>query len=269
MRCVKPADKENRDRGAVTEDPIRKACKQREQGLRRQIPTQQQLSKGPEDKEDVTNNPETSTGANTKLEQILRKMSKIDRSFMKALLSLAAGAEDNEALLDKLLTEFSKLKSLTLDVTHEVARLQGIITSTQEKKTEEAAYAAKVTGQNQGHEPGEEVPDFFDQQEREKGKSDTKLALIVTSDKLGKDEIRRIIKRRVDPHELGVPEPEMLPGKEGVVVMASWRKAVQRLEDFIEEDEELRAKLTTRQSKGKSLEVKVIGIDEDLGNEEI
>ncbi|KAL1485847.1 hypothetical protein MTO96_031722 [Rhipicephalus appendiculatus] len=47
------------------------------------FPTQQQFSKGPEDKEDVTNDPETSTVGNTKLEQIWRKISKIERSFMK------------------------------------------------------------------------------------------------------------------------------------------------------------------------------------------
>ncbi|KAH7961083.1 hypothetical protein HPB52_001834 [Rhipicephalus sanguineus] len=87
------------------------------------FPTQQRLSKGLEDKEEMTNDPETTTGEHTKLEQTLRKMSKIDRFFMKTLLTLAAGAEDNEALPDKLLTEFTKMKSLTLDVTHEVDSL--------------------------------------------------------------------------------------------------------------------------------------------------
>lgn len=55
---------------------------------------------------------------------------------------------------------------------------------------------------------------------------------------------------------------------EGVVVMASSREGLQRLEDFIEKDEELRAKLK-RQPKERSFEVKFIAIDEDLGSEEI
>ncbi|KAL1443203.1 hypothetical protein MTO96_030397 [Rhipicephalus appendiculatus] len=71
------------------------------------------------------------------------------------------------------------------------------------------------------------------------------------------------------PHELGVMETEMRPGKDGVEFMASSRKGLERLEDLIENDDELRAKLKTRQPKGKILEVKIIGIDEDIGNEEI
>lgn len=207
-------------------------------------------------------------GENTKLGHTVRKMSKFDKAFMKVLLPLAAGAEDNEALLDKVLTEFTKLKSITLDATHEVATLQGILTSAQKKKTEKPTYSQKVTGQIQGKEPREEVVNFFDHEERER-EMRHETNLIVTSGHLGKDEIRHIIKRKVDPHKLGVPEPEMRPGKEGVVIMATTGKGLQRLEDFIRKDEELRTKLKTRKPKSKTLEIKVIGIDEGLGNQEI
>lgn len=138
----------------------------------------------PEEKEDTMPDPETPTGENNKVGHTLRKMAKIDKAFMKALLSLAAGAQDNEALLDKVLTEF-KLKSITLEATHEVARLQGVLTSTQEKKTEQPTYAEKVKSQMQSNEPDEQITDYFDS--REKGKRDGKLALIVTSETLGKE----------------------------------------------------------------------------------
>lgn len=118
---------------------------------------------------------------------------------MKALLSLAGGAEDNEALLDKLLTEFTKLKSLTLEATHKLARLQGTISSTREKTVEKDTYAAKLKGHSKNQESGEEIPDFFEEQDKDNEKRDAKLALIITSDRLGKDEIRQIVKRKVDP----------------------------------------------------------------------
>ncbi|KAL1485846.1 hypothetical protein MTO96_031721 [Rhipicephalus appendiculatus] len=76
-------------------------------------------------------------------------------------------------------------------------------------------------------------------------------------------------KERSIPMNWEFRNPERRPGKDRVVLMASSRKGLQRLEDFIEQGDELRAKVKTRQPKGKSLEVKVIGIDEDLGNEEI
>ncbi|KAH7933294.1 hypothetical protein HPB49_011228 [Dermacentor silvarum] len=87
---------------------------------------QQESRNGQENKqEEEVNDQDTPTVETTNLGSTMKKMSNIDRYFMKTLLTLAAGTEDKEALLDKLLTDFTKLRSLTLDATREVARLQG------------------------------------------------------------------------------------------------------------------------------------------------
>ncbi|KAH7933133.1 hypothetical protein HPB49_008996 [Dermacentor silvarum] len=79
---------------------------------------QQESRNGQENKqEEEVNDQDTPTVETTNLGSTMKKMSKIDRYFMKTLLTLAAGTEDKEALLDKLLTDFSKLRSLTLDAT--------------------------------------------------------------------------------------------------------------------------------------------------------
>lgn len=229
---------------------------------------QQESRNGLENKqEEEVNEQDIPTAETTNMGATMKKLSKIDRSFMKTLLTLAAGTEDREALLDKLLTDFTKLKSLTLEATHEVARLQGVIAATQERKAETPTYAAVVKGQNYSQETNKEIRDYFDQENEKSRKS--KLALIITSDQLDKDEMQNIMKRKVDPHKLGVHEAEMRPAREGIVVMASSKTGLQRLEEFITSDAELASKLKTKHPKEKNLEIKVIGIDEELANEEI
>ncbi|KAH7961437.1 hypothetical protein HPB52_009055 [Rhipicephalus sanguineus] len=215
------------------------------------FPNQYGLGKTSEEKDEEANDPDNITAENSKTSQTLRKMAKIDRSFMKTLLSLAGGAEDKEALLDKLLTEFTKLKSLTLEATHEVARLQGTLSTTREQTVSKDTYADKLKSQSKNEGSGGEIPNFFEEQGKESDKRDAKLALIITSDRLDKDEIKQMVKRKVDPQRLGVPEPEMRPGKEGIVIMSSSKKGLQRLEEFIKKDDELGKKLKTRQPKGK------------------
>ncbi|KAH7954117.1 hypothetical protein HPB49_015636 [Dermacentor silvarum] len=234
-----------------------------------EISIQQESRNGLQNKqEDEVNEQDIPTVETTNLGATLKKMSKIDRSFMKTLLTLAAGTEDKETLLDKLLTEFTKLKSLTLEATHEVARLQGVTASTQEKNAETPTYAAVVKGQNHSQEINNEIRDYFDQENKEKSIK-SKLALIITSDQLDKEQMQSIMKRKVDPHELGVLEAEMRPARDGIVVMASSKKGLQRLEDFITNDAELASKLKTKHPKEKNLAIKVIGIDEELSNDEI
>lgn len=87
--------------------------------------------------------------------------------------------------------------------------------------------------------------------------------MIIKSEKLNKDEIGKLIKKKVNPQELGVQEPEMRPGKEGVVIMSSSKTGLDRLKDYIANDPELGTKLTTKQPKQKKLEMKVVGIDKE------
>lgn len=255
--------------GQSQRTPVEVQKNKKDKELGGTFPNQHGLGKASEEKDEEANDQDNITAENSKTSQTLRKMAKIDRSFMKTLLSLAGGAEDKETLLDKLLTEFSKMKSLTLEATHEVARLQGTLSTTREQTVSKDTYADKVRNQSKNEGPRVEIPDFFEEQGRESDKREAKLALIITSDRLDKNEIKQMVKRKVDPQRLGVPEPEMRPGKEGIVITSTSKKGLQRLEEFIKQDDELGKKLKTRQPKGKQLEIKVIGIDEEMENEDI
>ncbi|KAH7938900.1 hypothetical protein HPB52_002188 [Rhipicephalus sanguineus] len=101
--------------GQPQRTPVEVQKNKKDKELGGSFPNQHGLGKTSEEKDEEANDPDNITAENSKTSQTLRKMAKIDRSFMKTLLSLAGGAEDKETLLDKLLTEFSKLKSLTMD----------------------------------------------------------------------------------------------------------------------------------------------------------
>ncbi|KAH7985704.1 hypothetical protein HPB49_026303 [Dermacentor silvarum] len=165
-------------------------------------------------------------------------------------------------------TEESAFTPPELHGVHSPSRGDDSAASEQHCGKECPTYAAVVKGQNHSQEINNEIRDYFDQENKEKSNK-SKLALIITSDQLDKEEMQSIMKRKVDPHELGVLEAEMRPARDGIVVMASSKKGLQKLEEFITNDAELASKLKTKHPKEKNLEIKVIGIDGQLGNDEI
>lgn len=208
-------------------------------------------------------------GENAVLGHTLKRMTKIDKSFMKTLLTLATTREeDKDALLDKILTDFAKMKSLALEATHEIARLQGVV-ETQQKNEPKETYATKLTQSKEDHVHNDEIPQFFNQEDAEESTEKVKLALVVSSSRLTKDEIRETLKKRVDPHELGIEDPELRQSRDGVLVLASSKSGLDKLEEYIAKDADLASRLMTKQTKTKSVEVKVVGIEEELDEEEI
>ncbi|KAH7955550.1 hypothetical protein HPB52_001246 [Rhipicephalus sanguineus] len=83
------------------------------------------------------------------------------------------------------------------------------------------------------------------------------------------DQIQEVIRKKVDPHELGIHEPEMRPGKNGVVITATSKTVLKNLETYIVNDPELGSKMQIQQPKLKRPEVKVIGIEENLTPQDI
>ncbi|KAL1476362.1 hypothetical protein MTO96_036559 [Rhipicephalus appendiculatus] len=99
--------------------------------------------------------------------QMLKKVTKIDKSLMKALLALAAGVQEREHLLDRILTDFSKLKSLALEATHEIARLQGAWDEEQKARSTGPSYAEAVTGKKSMEKEGNQITDFIQKEDVE------------------------------------------------------------------------------------------------------
>ncbi|KAH7936352.1 hypothetical protein HPB52_021558 [Rhipicephalus sanguineus] len=83
------------------------------------------------------------------------------------------------------------------------------------------------------------------------------------------DQIQEVIRKKVDPHELGVHEPEIRPGKNGVVITAISKTGLKNLETYIVNDPELCSKMQIQQPKLKRPEVKVISIEENLTPQDI
>ncbi|KAH7982001.1 hypothetical protein HPB52_002583 [Rhipicephalus sanguineus] len=83
------------------------------------------------------------------------------------------------------------------------------------------------------------------------------------------DQIQEVIRKKVDPHELGIHEPEMRPEKNGVVITATSKTGLKNLETYIVNDPELGSKMQIQQPKLKRPEVKVIGIKENLTPQDI
>lgn len=208
---------------------------------------------------------EVTATENVTVSQTLKRLAKIDKSVMKSLMALVTGTGEQEAVLDKILTEFTRLKTITLEATHEVARLQGVVETYQKERQERPTYAE--VARKEERPIGASAQKEWEEETREKKKP--KMALIITSDTLNKKEIQETIKKNADPHALGVEDPEMRLGRAGVVITATSKEGLSNLETLIKTDKELTKKLTTIRPKEKLLQVKVVGIQEEMTKEEL
>lgn len=216
--------------------------------------------------DEEVNEQDVTTTENVTVSQTLKKLAKIDKAVMKSLMALVTGTGEQEAVLDRILTEFTRLKSITLEATHEVARLQGVVETYQKERREKPTYA-EVARQEE-RLIGTSAAKDWEEEAREK-KEKPKVALIVTSETLNTKEIQEIIKKNADPHELGVEDPEMRSGRKGVIITATSKQGLSNLEVLIKTDKELANKLTTTKPKEKLLQVKIVGIQEDISKEDL
>lgn len=86
---------------------------------------------------------------------------------------------------------------------------------------------------------------------------------------LNSKEIQEIIKKSADPHALGAEDPEMRPGRKGMVITAMSKQGLSNQEALIRTDKDLFNRLTTVRLKEKLLQVKVVGIQEELTKQEL
>lgn len=90
---------------------------------------------------------------------------------MKALLALVAGEQGKEQLLDSILTDFSRIKYLALESTHEVARLEENREKEQNASPTGPSYAEILTGKTSTAREGNQAPDAPQRENREEKKS--------------------------------------------------------------------------------------------------
>lgn len=202
------------------------------------------------------------------ISHMLKKMAKIDKTFMKTLLALASTGDKETALIDKLLTEYTKLKGVALEATHEIAKLQGAVEIYQKEKQSQGPCYASVLAHKEEKRQANEAKDFTYQDLGMKI-SKPKVALVITSDTMNKEEIRETVRNKLDPHVLGLQEPDMRLGREGVVVTSSSKQGITKLEEYITKDRALSSQLKVRRPRAKTLEVKIVGVEEDVDNTEL
>ncbi|KAH7981907.1 hypothetical protein HPB52_001755 [Rhipicephalus sanguineus] len=254
----------NKEKGKTSQDPQTDKGKPQSNRLDRQ---EQRVHQVNHQEESATDQDPQSRGSVTA--QMLRKLTKIDKSLMKTLMTLAVQDRGSEHLLDKILTDFTRLKSVALEATHEIARLEGALSNEQRESSSGPSYAeAAARGRSKTSEENAST-EFFQREHMETDERKTKLAVIVTSNKMSTDQIQEVIRKKVDPHELGIHEPEMRPGKNGVVITATSKTGLKNLETYIVNDPELGSKMQIQQPKLKRPEVKVIGIEENLTPQDI
>ncbi|XP_075530182.1 uncharacterized protein LOC142563519 [Dermacentor variabilis] len=183
----------------------------------------------------------------------LSRLSKSDKATMKALLrisTLTGGDEKVTQMIETILTEQSKMKTLIMEQAQEIAYQKGRIEELERKSSEERI--SRTEEQSTGRE--ESLSTDINPKQT--------YALVVSSGTLHKNEVAALIKRKVDPVTLGLQDATMRNGREGVVVTTSSKEASSKLLTHFEKDKDLK-NLTTKLPKENRLQIKVIGIDED------
>lgn len=217
-----------------------------------------------------TEKAEKSTGEEAPVKNILSRMAKTDKTFMRSLSAILAYCQDNkevETHVDTLLNKYTAVKEMCLQATHEAERLRGHVIGLQEgmKTTPQTdkSYAGALAQERAGKL---EVP--TEKKEGQKEQSRT-AAVIVTSNTLRADGITSLIQKNIDPCDLGLKDVTMRRGKQGIVITSTSKEALQKLEEVIQKREETRKLLEVKAPKEKLPEVKVVGIQENITEEDI
>ncbi|KAH7933106.1 hypothetical protein HPB49_008240 [Dermacentor silvarum] len=188
---------------------------------------------------------------------VLARLTKADKATLKALIkisNLTGGDEEVAHQIEAILSEQARLKNLVMEQAQELAFQKGRIEELEKRKVElEQSSTEKQDTTNHGHREGAST----------QGKPKPTYAVIVTSSSLQKKEVAELIKKKVDPLHTGIEDAQMRPGREGIVMTTSSKEASDKLMRILEKDKDLRP-LTVKQPKQNRLQVKVVGVEEEL-----
>ncbi|KAH9371941.1 hypothetical protein HPB48_008020 [Haemaphysalis longicornis] len=93
-------------------------------------------------------------------------------------------------------------------------------------------------------------------------------ALILTAANLKRAALENLIKRNVDPCQLGLRNVKLRHSKEGVIVSSMSAEGLKRLEEHITKDKNLRD-VAARKPRVQLPEIKIVSIEDNIEDEEI
>ncbi|KAL1444562.1 hypothetical protein MTO96_045488 [Rhipicephalus appendiculatus] len=179
---------------------------------------------------------------------MLTKLTKADKNTLKALIKIStvtAGDETVAQLYETVMSEQAKLKNIIIDQAQQIAFQKGRIEELEKRKTEPQntpKEATGHTGQTQSLN-GDQRPTY---------------ALVVSSGSLEKNEVANLLRTKLDPLELDIPDANIRPGKEGIVVTTSSKDDTNKLLLRIQNDRSLK-QLNAKPPRENKIHVKVVG----------
>ncbi|KAK8781063.1 hypothetical protein V5799_017593 [Amblyomma americanum] len=162
---------------------------------------------------------------------------------------MTAGDGKVGAVIDKIINEVCKLKALTMEATHENEFLKGRLAECR-APIQSPTYAG--------------VTKTISEQRQEQ---ETR-AIIVTSKERRKEKILEDLKKTMDPMEMDIKDTTMRSGKEGVVIVSTDAPSLEKVAKKIQSDSGL-LDLQIHHPKGRRLEMKVVGVDQEMEDEEL
>lgn len=189
---------------------------------------------------------------------------KADKKLFKAVSVIAAETAENEivaAQLDHIIDEISKMKSLILEATHEVAGLQGELRAVRETMGSGQGPTKTMADVLRSSAQGEIIGQLGSPKQRE--------AIVVRSSTHGAEELSKLIARNIDPCSLGLRDVEMRPVRSGVVISSTSKEAIASLQKELQSNEATGKAIEVTQARKRLPQTKVVGISEELSDEEI
>ncbi|KAH9379287.1 hypothetical protein HPB48_007515 [Haemaphysalis longicornis] len=170
--------------------------------------------------------------------------------MMKALFKIASLVGENSEVqeqVDNVLTAHSKLKNIVMEQNQEIAFQRGRI-----------AELERTTVQPRGSPQVQKTEEDGSKQLQQK----PSYALVVSSGKLQKSQVAKLIKEQVDLTRLDIQDATMRPGREGVVITTDSKEAVGKLEAQLQRKPALQ-QLQVKKPNEYLYNIKMFGIDED------
>lgn len=195
---------------------------------------------------------------------ITQRMAKVDQRFFQALVQLASkmgGDEEATVLVNKVLNNFSLMKTIAMEATQEVHTLQGKVEILRERESrsysEVAKEAPKDKGERREEEKRNEVP-------RKKAE-----AIILLSESLDAEKLTKLIQENIDPCQVGLKNVAMRKSREGVIITSTSPESIARLEEELKTNAATRDKVATRRPRKRLPKIKIVNIPEDMPVEEL
>ncbi|KAL1443851.1 hypothetical protein MTO96_045792 [Rhipicephalus appendiculatus] len=186
---------------------------------------------------------------------ILSRLAKTDKTMMRALIKISALTAGNETVaqqLETLISEQAKLKAMVIEQAQEIAfqkgRIQELEKNKQETTREEKQEIIQGTPVSRDIRPT--------------------YAMVVSSGTLEKREVADILRRRVDPLELGIRDAAIRPGRQGIVVTTSSKEDSEKILRCIQNDQKMKD-VEVKLPKETRIHVKIIGLEDDVDKEDL